>query len=48
MFTVMLVLYPFLYPPNLSVHNIMALVFGVTAAGVSWNETLRVWRMRPF
>ncbi len=48
MFTVMLVLYPVLYPPNLSVHNIMAFVFGITAAGVSWNETLRVWKMRPF
>ena len=48
MFTAMLVLYPILYPPNLSPHNIMALVFGVTGAGVSWTETLRVWRMRPF
>ncbi len=48
MFTVMLVLYPVLYPPNLSVHNIMAFVFGITASAVSWNETLRVWRMRPF
>ncbi len=48
MFTVMLVLYPILYPPNFSAHNIMALVFGVAAASVSWNETVRVWRMRPF
>ncbi len=48
MFTVMLVLYPVLYPPNLSVHNIMAFVFGTSATVVSWNETLRVWRMRPF
>jgi hypothetical protein len=48
MFSVMVVLYPIIYPPNFSVHNIMALVFGVTAAGVSWSETLRVWRMRPF
>ena len=48
MFTVMIVLYPIIYPPNLSVPNIMALVFGVTAAGVSWNETVRVWKMRPF
>lgn len=48
MFTAMLVLYPILYPPNLSPHNVMALVFGVTGAVVSWTETLRVWRMRPF
>ncbi len=48
MFTVMLVLYPILYPPDFSAHNIMALVFGVSAVVVSWNETFKVWRMRPF
>ncbi len=48
MFTVMLVLYPILYPPNFSAHNIMAFVFGIVAAGVSWTETVRVWKMRPF
>ena len=48
MFTAMLVLYPIIYPPNLSAHNIMAFVFGVSAVVVSWNETFRVWRMRPF
>ncbi len=48
MFTVMLALYPVLYPPNFSVHNIMAFVFGITASVVSWSETFRVWRMRPF
>jgi len=48
MFTVMLVLYPVLYPPNFSAHNVMAFVFGAAAVAVSWTETLRVWRMRPF
>ncbi|HZY93881.1 MAG TPA: hypothetical protein VFE98_03350 [Candidatus Bathyarchaeia archaeon] len=48
MFTAMLVLYPIIYPPNLSVHNVMALVFGGSAVAVSWNETIRVWRKRPF
>ena len=48
MFTVMLALYPILYPPNWSTHNIMALLFGVSATIVSWNETYHVWRMRPF
>ncbi len=48
MFTVMLILYPIIYPPNFSAHNIMALVFGFSAVVVSWNETFRVWRMRPF
>lgn len=48
MFTAMLVLYPIIYPPNFSAHNIMALVFGVSAVVVFWNETFRSWRMRPF
>jgi len=48
MFTAMLILYPIIYPPNFSAHNIMAFVFGASAVVVSWNETLRVWRMRPF
>ena len=48
MFTAMLVLYPIIYPPNFSAHNIMALVFGASAVVVSWNETFRVWKMRPF
>ena len=48
MFTAMLVLYPILYPPNFSAHNLMAFVFGISAVAVSWNETIHVWRMRPF
>ena len=48
MFTMMLVLYPVLYPPNFSAHNVMAFIFGGAAVGVSWTETIRVWRMRPF
>ena len=48
MFTVMLVLYPIIYKPDWSVHNIMALVFGISAVAVSWSETWRAWRMRPF
>jgi DNA-binding transcriptional ArsR family regulator len=48
MFTAMLLLYPVLFPPTLSPHNTMAFVFGVLGAAVSWTETIRVWRMRPF
>ena len=48
MFTVMLILYPIIYPPNFSAHNLMALIFGASAVVVSWNETFRVWKMRPF
>ena len=48
MFTVMLVLYPIIYRPDLSVHNIMALTFGTVTVLVSWSETWRAWRLRPF
>ena len=48
MFTVMLVLYPILYRPDFSIHNIMAFVFGISAVAVSWRETWVAWRMRPF
>ena len=48
MFTVMFVLYPIIYRPDFSIHNIMALVFGASAVVVSWRETWRAWRMRPF
>lgn len=48
MFTVMLALYPVFYPPTFSVHNIVALIFGGSAVAVSWIETFRAWRMRPF
>jgi hypothetical protein len=48
MFTVMLALYPIIYRPDFSMHNIMALVFGISAVAVSWNETWRAWRLKPF
>src|SRR6266516_3442118 len=44
----MLALYPIIYQPDFSTHNIMAFVFGVSAVVVSWSETLRAWRSRPF
>jgi hypothetical protein len=47
MFTVMLVLYPILYPPDFSAHNIVALIFGGSTVWVSWSETYRAWRLRP-
>lgn len=48
MFTVMLALYPILYPPTFSVHNIVAFIFGGAAVAISWTETVRAWRSRPF
>ncbi len=48
MFTVMLVMYPIFYPPNFSTHNIVAFILGGSAVVVSWTETYRAWRLRPF
>ncbi|HZY46456.1 MAG TPA: hypothetical protein VFE96_01550 [Candidatus Bathyarchaeia archaeon] len=48
MFTVMLLLYPILYRPDFTIHNVMALIFGISAVVVSWSETWRAWRSRPF
>src|SRR5437667_6187444 len=47
MFTVMLVLYPILYPPDFSTHNIVAFIFGVFTVTIFWSETYRAWRLRP-
>src|SRR2546428_6382978 len=41
MFTVMLALYPIIYRPDFSTHNIMAFVFGISAVTVGWGGTLR-------
>lgn len=48
MFTVMIALYPIFYPPDFSTHNIVAFIFAATALAVSWTETYRAWRLRPF
>lgn len=48
MFTVMLAVYPIIYRPDFSAHNIMAFILGITAVAVSWSETWRAWRLRPF
>jgi hypothetical protein len=41
MFTVMLVLYPVLYPPDFSAHNIVAFIFGGFTVAIFWSETYR-------
>jgi hypothetical protein len=48
MFTAMLILYPIVYPPSFTIHNVIAFIFGGTAAGTSWTETYWAWRRRPF
>lgn len=48
LFTTMLILYVLLYRPDFSPHNLMALIFAVSASAVSWIEAFRAWRTRPF
>lgn len=47
-FSTMLVLYLIFYGHTGSVHNIVALIFGLAASLVLWFETIRIWRERPF
>ena len=47
-FTTMFIAYLLLYPQTLTVHNIIADLFGIMASGILWFETVRVWRERPF
>ena len=49
-FSTMLVVY-FIFYGRLfdgSVHNLVALIFGVLASLVLWLETARLWRQKPF
>ena len=48
MFTAMLILYPIFYPPTFTIHNVIAFIFGGSAAASAWIETYRAWRRRPF
>jgi hypothetical protein len=47
MFSTMLVAYVVLYGMSGSIHNVAALIFGVSACIVLWLETIRLWRERP-
>jgi predicted DNA-binding transcriptional regulator len=47
-FTTMLISYVIFYPQSLCIHNIAALVFGLSASGILWFETVRVLREKPF
>ncbi|MCW4034621.1 MAG: winged helix-turn-helix domain-containing protein [Candidatus Bathyarchaeota archaeon] len=49
MFAIYLVVYNvILYQPTFSVHNIAAILFGVTANAFLWLETVRLWKEKPF
>ena len=47
-FSTMLTVYLALYGHSGSIHNIVAIIFGLAACLVLWFETLRLWREKPF
>lgn len=47
-FTTMLISYILFYGQSLSVHNIAALIFGLSASSILWFETIRVLTEKPF
>ena len=46
-FSSMLIVYLILYGHTGSIHNIAAIIFGVSACVILWYETLRLWKERP-
>ncbi|MCD6088207.1 hypothetical protein J7K07_00600 [Candidatus Bathyarchaeota archaeon] len=46
-FSTMLIIYMLIYGINLSLHNIIALIFGFLACAIFWYETIRLWRQKP-
>jgi predicted DNA-binding transcriptional regulator len=47
-FTTMLISYIVFYGQTICVHNIAALIFGFSASGILWFETVRVLKEKPF
>lgn len=47
-FTTMLIFYLVFYGHNLSIHNIVAIIFGTLACVILWIETIRLWVEKPF
>lgn len=47
-FTTMLISYIIFYGQSFSIHNVAALIFGFSASGILWFETVRLWREKPF
>ena len=46
-FSTMLIVYLLLYGVSGSLHNIVAIIFGVSACVILWFETIRLWRKKP-
>lgn len=47
-FTTMLISYIVVYGHSFCVHNIAALIFGLSACIILWFETVRIWREKLF
>lgn len=48
LFTTMLAAYLIIYPIENTPQTIMSIIFGVSAAVITWTETIRAWLRRPF
>jgi len=46
-FSTMLIAYLVLYGFRGSIHNLIAIIFGVSACLAFWIETIRLWRQKP-
>jgi len=46
-FTTMLMIYLVLYGQSGGIHNLVAIMFGVSACIILWFETIRLWRQKP-
>ncbi len=46
-FSTMLLVYLVLYGQSGGIHNLVAIVFGVSACVILWFETIRLWMQKP-
>lgn len=47
-FSTMLIVYVILYGHSGSIHNIIALIFGILSCLILWYETIKLWKEKPF
>ena len=48
LFSTMLIVYLIFYGHDGTLHNTVAIIFGLASSIVLWFETIRVWRQKPF
>jgi DNA-binding transcriptional ArsR family regulator len=46
-FSTMLIVYLALYGQSWGIHNLVAILFGVSACVILWFETIRLWTQKP-